>query len=107
VRSSVKKLIRIQTSVAPYGVGNGFSAQTLFSLRRMLVCLLMASGVGLLSQQPTAALGTQAAQSTLNQSPAYKPLRYEEDYSYLKDPSRRTDFWDAIKYIPLGSREGW
>jgi len=33
--------------------------------------------------------------------PAYKLLRYEEDYSYLKDPSRRTDFWDPIKYIPL------
>lgn len=35
----------------------------------------------------------------------YKVLRYEEDYSYLKDPRRRTDFWDSIKYIPLGGRE--
>ncbi len=39
--------------------------------------------------------------------PAYKLLRYEEDYDYLKDPSRRTDFWDAIKYVPLWSREDW
>jgi hypothetical protein len=39
--------------------------------------------------------------------PAYKLLRYEEDYSYLKDPGRRTDFWDAIKYIPLWDRDGW
>ena len=39
--------------------------------------------------------------------PAYKLLRYEEDYSYLKDPGRRTDFWDPIKYIPSGDREGW
>jgi hypothetical protein len=39
--------------------------------------------------------------------PAYKLLRYEEDYSYLKDPSRRTDFWDAIKYVPLWGREDW
>jgi hypothetical protein len=39
--------------------------------------------------------------------PAYKLLRYEEDYSYLKDPSRRTDFWDPIKYIPLCDREDW
>jgi len=37
----------------------------------------------------------------------YKQLRYEEDYSYLKDPSRRTDFWDSIKYIPFGGREDW
>jgi len=39
--------------------------------------------------------------------PAYKLLRYEEDYSYLKDPSRRTDFWDAIKYVPVSHREDW
>lgn len=37
----------------------------------------------------------------------YKQLRYDEDYRYLKDPSRRTDFWDPIKYIPLGGREDW
>jgi hypothetical protein len=39
--------------------------------------------------------------------PPYKLLRYDEDYSYLKDPSRRTDFWDPIKYIPLWCREDW
>jgi hypothetical protein len=39
--------------------------------------------------------------------PAYKLLRYEEDYSYLKDSSRRSDFWDPIKYIPLCGREDW
>ena len=37
--------------------------------------------------------------------PPYKLLRYEEDYSYLKDPSRRTDFWDPIKYVPLWGRD--
>jgi len=41
-----------------------------------------------------------AAQS---EAPAYKPLRYDEDYSYLSDPQKRTDFWDPIKYIPLGN----
>jgi hypothetical protein len=39
--------------------------------------------------------------------PAYKLLRYDEDYSYLKDPSCRTDFWDPIKYIPLWGRDDW
>ncbi len=39
--------------------------------------------------------------------PAYKLLRYEEDYTYLKDPSCRTGFWDPIKYIPLCDREDW
>src|SRR5207253_4197712 len=33
--------------------------------------------------------------------PAYKLLRYDEDYSYLKGASLCTDFWDPIKYIPL------
>lgn len=39
--------------------------------------------------------------------PAYKLLRYDEDYSYLKDPARRTDFWDPIKFIPFGHDDGW
>ena len=33
--------------------------------------------------------------------PAYQKLRYDENYSYLADPTKRTDFWDAIKYILL------
>jgi hypothetical protein len=54
---------------------------------------------------PTAKSGSddQAGENSKNEEapPAYKLLRYDEDYSYLKDPSRRTDFWDAIKYVPL------
>lgn len=34
--------------------------------------------------------------------PAYKSARYDEDYRYLRDPQRRSDPWDPIKYIPLG-----
>jgi hypothetical protein len=44
--------------------------------------------------------------STMRETPGvppYKLLRYDEDYSYLKDPSRRTDFWDPIKFLPLDS----
>lgn len=36
--------------------------------------------------------------------PPYRILRYDEDYSYLQDPSRRTDFWDHLKYIPIGDQ---
>ncbi len=32
--------------------------------------------------------------------PAFKTLRYEEDWSFLRDKSKRTDFFDPIKYIP-------
>jgi Alginate export len=33
----------------------------------------------------------------------YSLLRENEDWSFLKDPLLRQDFWDPIKYIPLGS----
>src|SRR5262245_6705837 len=39
--------------------------------------------------------------------PDYKQLRYDEDWSLLRDSSKRTDYLDAIKYIPLGHREDW
>ena len=39
--------------------------------------------------------------------PAYKQLRYDEDWSLLRDPSQRTDYLDPIKYIPLGHRDDW
>lgn len=33
--------------------------------------------------------------------PQFKPLRYDEDWSFLSDPDKRTDVWDKFKYIPL------
>ena len=40
--------------------------------------------------------------------PSFKQLRYDENYSYLSDPTLRTDFLDAIKFIPLNkSGESW
>ncbi|PYM53061.1 MAG: alginate export family protein [Candidatus Rokuibacteriota bacterium] len=33
--------------------------------------------------------------------PSFQTLRYEEDYSFLRDPDCRTDVWDRIKYMPL------
>jgi len=33
--------------------------------------------------------------------PAFNASRYLEDYSFLKDPSKRTDLWDPLKYIAL------
>jgi hypothetical protein len=32
---------------------------------------------------------------------AYKPLRFEEDYSNLADPGNRRDVFDNLRYIPL------
>jgi hypothetical protein len=33
--------------------------------------------------------------------PPTELIRYEEDYSFLRDPACRTDFWDPLKYIAV------
>ncbi len=38
--------------------------------------------------------------------PTYQELRWDEDWSYLRDPAVRSDFFDPGKYIPLNDR-GW
>ncbi len=35
------------------------------------------------------------------ETPEFKSLRYDENYSYLQDPVCRTDFWDRAKFIPI------
>ena len=49
--------------------------------------------------RPSHAQGSSAAR------PAYAPERYDEDWSFLRDPSKRTDLFDPIKWIPL-TRDG-
>jgi hypothetical protein len=39
--------------------------------------------------------------------PAFKQLRYDENYFYLQNPSRRTDRLDPIKYIPFSTNGDW
>jgi hypothetical protein len=33
--------------------------------------------------------------------PIYRGVRYNDDFSYLADKSRRTDGWDMFKYMPI------
>ncbi len=42
-----------------------------------------------------------APERPANEPPAYNILRYEEDYSYLRDPAKSTDWLDPLKFIPL------
>src|SRR5215470_12814948 len=35
--------------------------------------------------------------------PAYKMLRFDENYSYLTNRANRMDWFDPIKYIPIRS----
>ena len=34
--------------------------------------------------------------------PAYRALRYDEDFSLLRNPGQQNDLLDAVKFIPLG-----
>ncbi|HLP77194.1 MAG TPA: alginate export family protein [Candidatus Paceibacterota bacterium] len=43
------------------------------------------------------------AQVRAIEPPPFKQLRYDEDYSYLKDASHRPDYSDPIKFIPLNT----
>ncbi len=38
--------------------------------------------------------------------PPYNPSRDLENYRYLRYPPRHPDFWDRLKYIPLGKATG-
>jgi hypothetical protein len=37
----------------------------------------------------------------------YKSQHTEEDFSALKDPAKRTDLFDPLKYIPLLGKDDW
>src|SRR5438132_5480005 len=39
--------------------------------------------------------------------PAFQTLRYNEDWSALRDSAQRTDFFDSAKYIPFSTNADW
>ena len=47
---------------------------------------------------------TARADDTSCERPAITMLRYDEDYSFLRDPSCRTDVTDPLKYLQLDRR---
>ena len=57
----------------------------------------------------TAALSAQVTKPAAapTQPPAYTPLRWNEDYSYLKTSTAPADPFDPIKYIPLNDDGDW
>lgn len=59
----------------------------------------------------SAVYGTANAQSTdtklLTSAPPYKQLRYDENYAYLRNPAGRSDYLDAIKFIPFSTNGNW
>ena len=49
---------------------------------------------------------TTNAVSETSPSRVYNLLRENDDFSFLEDPADRSDLWDPIKYVPLGTN-GW
>src|SRR5437879_13623605 len=47
------------------------------------------------------------AASSCPSGPQYSDTRYDDDFSYLRDPACRNDFWDSLKYISLNARGDW
>lgn len=45
--------------------------------------------------------GTARAQTSEIHIP-YRFERFDDDFRYLREPAKRGDFWDPIKYVPLG-----
>ena len=39
--------------------------------------------------------------------PSFQTLRYNEDWSFLRDAAERTDFFDPVKYVPLTPSGNW
>ena len=39
--------------------------------------------------------------------PAFQTLRYNEDWSFLRDKTQRTDCFDPAKYVPLDTNGNW
>ncbi len=56
----------------------------------------------------SADLQAQTADSASSPGPLpFKKVRYDENYDYLREPSKRTDFLDMIKFIPLNAQQDW
>nr|WP_206079032.1 alginate export family protein [Mesorhizobium camelthorni] len=79
----------------------------LWASRAALLAIALASvpEAGAQSSGETAPTGKQSGAPENSASPpSLTNLRYTEDYSYLRDPSKRTGaWWEPLKYIPLDS----
>jgi hypothetical protein len=71
--------------------------------------VLMCESIGWLFPVATRAQKDDAAERTADAPApapiAYKQLRYDEDWSFLKDKSKRRDYADVLKYISLGKKD--
>ena len=73
------------------------------SLRCLSVCLC-----GVIAVMMTIPMAQAFAETgSPLQPPSYRLNRADEDYRYLRDPARRTDLWDPLKYVPFNESGSW
>src|SRR5262249_5868896 len=65
------------------------------NMKRLVICCL-AIGTSLFAQQ------RDETKCPLRES--YKSLRYDEDWSGLRNPDCRTEQFDVLKFIPMGEQ---
>ncbi|MFN8001074.1 MAG: alginate export family protein [Acidobacteriota bacterium] len=75
-------------------------------LTLMLLCL-KASARAQTTNATQSQSNSPATRTEISARPSFKQLRADEDWSLLRDPQRRTETLDALKYIPISQREGW
>lgn len=69
---------------------------------------MISKPVLVLSSLAIFAVGNAGAEDVaIPQPPPFNKIRYEENYGYLRDPARRSDYLDPIKFIPLDANGDW
>jgi hypothetical protein len=73
----------------------------------MSSCTVASIGLSLWAVMSSEAFAQPTAQTDQpGPRPQYQSIRYEEDWSVLRDHSQRTDPWDSVKYLAL-TEDGW
>lgn len=68
----------------------------------VLAAVLVASTAA--AQAPAPESADVPAPAPADPRPAFALLRQNEDWGFLQDPAHRTDYADALKYVPLAGR---
>jgi len=85
-------------------MGNCIGRRGAVAVSISVLCMAAGSAAGQASRQAEAPAPPTSPRPGTGGGPPppYTPVRWNEDYSYLHDPAKRTDFLDRLKYIPLG-----
>ncbi|CAH2602608.1 Alginate export family protein [Rhodovastum atsumiense] len=78
-------------------------AATMSQMRHVLSCRWPVAAFVIALLACVTALAPARAASPEGGDSVYRLMRYNDDFTALKDPAKRSDFWDPIKYIPLGA----